>query len=324
MPFKDAASWIGEAIESIRQQDFYDWQLIAVNDHSSDAGPQILKNYQTKDSRIYCFENPGNGIVPALEFALEKCEAAFVGRFDADDIMPEGRLSKMHNLLEKSKARTIVTGMVQYFSDRPISNGYQKYQHWLNEVSINRDHWNEIYRECVIASPNWLMRKSELEGIGGFNGLEYPEDYDWCFRCYAANFEVSCLHSTTLLWREHPLRTSRNSDHYEQESFFKLKLKRFLELEEFESLVLWGGGRKARITAAFLDRHQVSFRWMDMEPERYPEGIKGHKIEDFRFLKPIPGQKLLVGVYPNPSQRRSIEDFLYSRHLKLGEDYWYL
>lgn len=324
MPFKDAAPWIAEAIESILQQDFYDWQLIAVNDHSIDEGPKLLKTYSERDPRISFFENKGEGILPALQLALSHCQAEMVSRFDADDIMPQGRLKKMHDLLEKSAQQTIVTGMVQYFSDRPISKGYQKYQHWLNEVNLNKDQWREIYRECVIASPNWLMRTDELKKMGGFEGLSYPEDYDWCFRFYKARFEIACLHSTTLLWREHPLRTSRNSENYQQDQFFQLKLTRFLELESFEHLVLWGSGRKARITAAFLDRHQISFRWMDMEPQRYPDGIKGHPIEDFRNLSPQAGQKLLIGVYPNPSARRSIEDFLFSRHLQMGEDYWYL
>ncbi len=324
MPFKNAAPWIGEAIESILQQDFQDWQLIAVNDHSSDKGPSIVQNYQKRDPRIIYLNNQEEGILPALRLALENCHSPYVSRFDADDIMPEARLSKMSALLDKSPPKTIVTGMVQYFSDRPISKGYQKYQHWINEVGLNRDHWREIYRECVIASPNWLMRREELLTIGGFDGLRYPEDYDWCFRCYEAKFEVNCLHSTTLLWREHPQRTSRNSEDYGQERFFHLKLQRFLELENYESLVLWGGGRKARLSATFFDRHQINFRWMDLDPKRYPEGINGHPIEDFRSLTPRQGQKLLVGVYPNPSQRRAIEDFLFSRHLQLGEDYWYL
>lgn len=324
MPFKNAQDYLGEAIESLRSQNFKDWQLIMVHDHSEDGSLSIAQDFLAADPRISLYQNPGKGIVPALNEAFKHCQATYVSRFDADDIMPQGRLQKMYDLILKANPKTIVTGMVQYFSDRPISKGYQKYQQWLNEINISNQQWLDLYRECVIASPNWLMRSEELAAIGAFENLEYPEDYDWCFRCYQHGFEIECLHSTTLLWREHPSRTSRNSSHYDQDSFFRLKIKRFLELESFTELVLWGSGRKARLTASLLEEHQVSFRWMDLEPNRFPDGIHHHKIEDFRSLQPSPGLKLLVGVYPNPSERRSIEDFLFSRRLKPGEDYWYL
>ncbi len=324
MPFKNTEKYLGEAVESVLQQDFEDWQLIMVNDHSTDRSAEIAEAYQKKDSRIQLHLNPEHGIIPALSEAFNHCRSKYVGRFDSDDLMPEGRLQKMYDLIRGANPKTIVTGMVQYFSDRPISKGYQKYQQWINQVNISKLQWSEIYRECVIASPNWLMSSAQLHAIGGFSGLEYPEDYDWCFRCYQNGFEIECLQSTTLLWREHPQRTSRNSADYAQESFFQLKLKRFLELEEFTELCLWGSGKKARLSASILDRHQVAFRWMDLEPSRYPEGINGHMIEDYRRIQPKPGLRLLIGVYPNPSEKRALEDFLYSRHLKPGEDYWYL
>lgn len=324
MPFKNTEAFIGEAIESILQQSYKDWELVAVDDFSEDHSAEIVKGYAQRDARVRYFKNSEQGIIAALELALANSNSHYIGRFDSDDIMAEGRLDKMVSLLEKASPKTIVTGMVQYFSDRPISKGYEKYQQWLNEVNLGREQWTEVYRECVIASPNWLMLRSELLEISGFSGLSYPEDYDWCFRCYQAGFEVECLNSTTLYWREHPNRTSRNSEHYAQNAFFNLKIQRFLEIENFEQLVLWGSGRKARLTASILERNGTSFRWMDMEPAKFPEGIMAKKIEDFRSLKPERGLKLLVGVYPNPSQKKAIDDFLYSRHMNPGEDYWYL
>jgi len=324
MPFFQAGDFIREAILSLMDQDFGDWELIAVDDQSSDHGRMVVEELAAEDHRIRLFINKEKGIIPALILGLRKAKGEYVGRFDADDLLPPDRLRLMLNLLQGSAAKTIVTGLVQYFSDRPISTGYAKYQDWLNELNLNGQTWTDIYRECVIASPNWLMRREELMNIGGFDGLEYPEDYDWCFRCYQHNFEVLCLSSTTLLWREHPLRTSRNSEHYQQEAFFSLKLQRFIELEEFEELVLWGSGRKARITAALLKEKGIRFRWMDLEPHRYPKGILGITIEDYRKLESRSGIKVLIGVYPNPAERKDLEAFLISRHLKLGSDYWYL
>lgn len=324
MPFYQAETFIREALLSLLEQDFTDWELIAVNDQSSDSGATIVEEFVFEDVRFRLFQNQEKGIIPALQLGLQKARGKYIGRFDADDRLPPERLRLMSSFLDGAKPKTIVTGMVQYFSDRPISNGYSKYQNWLNETNLNGETWDEIYRECPIGSPNWLMDRKALLAIGGFDGLSYPEDYDWCFRCYQHKFEVQCLSSTTLFWREHPNRTSRNSENYQQAAFFELKIKRFIELEAFEDLVLWGSGRKARITAAILRENGVRFRWMDLEPSRFPEGIHGQEIEDYRRIEARNGQKLLIGVYPNPAKRNDLEAFLISRKLQKGRDYWYL
>lgn len=324
MPFYQAEAFIREAVLSLMEQSMTDWELIAVDDFSSDQGRQVLEDLAEEDHRIRLFINREKGIISALELGLSKARGRYIGRFDADDLLPQKRLKLMTDYLKGAEAKTIITGLVQYFSDQPISAGYKRYQNWLNELNLNGDTWNDLYRECVIASPNWLMRRQELLAIGGFEGLNYPEDYDWCFRCYDHGFDVQCLSSTTLLWREHPRRTSRNSENYQQAAFFRLKLSRFLQVEDFRHLILWGSGRKARITAALFKEWHQEFRWMDIDADRYPEGIMGLPIEDYRHLKTLPGQKVLIGVYPNPAERKDIEDFLNSRHLQKGQDYWYL
>lgn len=324
MPFYQAGSYIRQALLSLMEQSLSDWELIAIDDGSSDEGRSIVEELAADDPRIRLFINAKKGILPALQLGLKRAQGTYIGRFDADDLLPPDRLKLMVNLLEGAAPKTIVTGLVQYFSDLPISPGYVRYQDWINELNLNGQSWEDLYRECVIASPNWLMRRAELERIKGFDDLEYPEDYDWCFRCYQNQFDVQCLSSTTLLWREHPKRTSRHSENYQQQAFFSLKIKRFLELERFTDLVLWGTGRKARLTAALLREANVTFRWMDLEPHRYPKGIQGIAIEDYRQLTAHPDLKLLIGVYPNPAQRQDLEAFLVSRHFSRGYDYWYL
>lgn len=324
MPFYQSEHFLREALLSLIAQQFADWELLAIDDFSTDGGPRIVQDFASNDSRIRYIKNQQKGIIPALQLGLKKAQGKYIGRFDSDDLLPPERLLLMLNYLDEAPPKSIVTGLVQYFSDRPISRGYIKYQAWINELNLNGETWEDIYRECVIASPNWIMRRGELLAIGGFSKLEYPEDYDWCFRCYAEQFEVHCIGKVTLQWREHPDRTSRNSEHYQQAAFFKLKLKRFLELESFEELILWGSGRKARISAAYFISQAQPFRWMDLDPSRFPSGILGVAIEDYRLLQNRSGLKVLIGVYPNPSERQDLETFLSSRQLQIGQDYWYL
>ena len=61
------------------------------------------------------------------------------------------------------------------------SEGYLKYEYWLNDRIDQNDHYKHIYRECVIASPNWISKKQDLIQYKIFENLNYPEDYSMTF-----------------------------------------------------------------------------------------------------------------------------------------------
>ncbi len=297
-----------------------------MDDHSTDNSRELISAFADMDARIQLHTNSGKGIISALEKGLAQAQGYFITRMDADDLMPEGRLTLMVENLQNAPPKTIVTGLVQYFSADEVSPGYKQYEAWLNDVGLQNQHWQNIYRECVVASPNWIMRTEELKAIGGFSGLEYPEDYDLVFRWYSNDFTINNLPQTTLLWREHPARTSRNSQNYSQQKFFNLKVKRFLEVDFNPSkpLVLWGTGVKARLTAEILNQNNIDFAWMDLHPEKYPEGINGQQILGFKEIEHVPSPQLLLAVYPPKGQLKKMIAYLNQQNLRAGADYWFL
>ena len=131
MPFRNAEPWIGETIASILSQTYTDWEIIAVNDHSSDESERVLKSFQ--DRRIHIYQNSGKGIIAALQTALKKATGVYITRMDADDLMPENRLKLFADAIADSPAKTVITGRVRYFAMGSVSEGYLKYQDWLNE-----------------------------------------------------------------------------------------------------------------------------------------------------------------------------------------------
>ena len=326
MPVKNAGAYLHDCLSSIRGQTFSFWELIVVNDHSTDNSLKILEQHAAEDPRIRRFQNPGQGIIPALQCALANTRGTYITRMDGDDLMPENRLELMYRAIENQPDKTIITGKVRYFSNTEVSEGYQKYEQWLNERVTQNDHWSWIYRECVIASPNWMVRKKDLLAMKAFEQLSYPEDYDLVLKWYRHGFEVHCLNELTLHWREHPARTSRNSEHYDQAHFFRLKLRHFLEQEirADESLVLWGVNPKGRVTAQILQSYDQAFTWMDLHPDQYPDGVRGQSILPFQAIETISGYKLLIAVYPPEKERRKLEVYLQGLGLQMGQDYWYL
>ncbi len=66
IPFKNVSEYLEECLESIRNQEYENWEVIAVNDHSTDISNEIAKGFQNKDDRFKIFQNIGNGIIEAL------------------------------------------------------------------------------------------------------------------------------------------------------------------------------------------------------------------------------------------------------------------
>ena len=123
MPVKNAASFLAECVESIRQQSFIDWELVAVDDHSADESRSILKDLARRDPRISVYFNQGQGIIPALQLAYRQSRGEYITRMDADDIMDEQKLESLIKLLRDHGKGYLSVGLVSYFSNHTLGEG---------------------------------------------------------------------------------------------------------------------------------------------------------------------------------------------------------
>lgn len=310
-PVRNATRFLKETVASIQAQRFTSWELLAVNDASSDQSKEMLLNYAATDPRIRVFDNPGSGIISALQTAYAAAKGPYLTRMDADDLMPANRLGLMKQALEKSAPRTIITGLVQYFGDGTISAGYKTYEDWLNAVNLQGKQWQQVYRECVVASPNWMACRVEFEQFGSFTGLKYPEDYHLVFRWYRNGFHIQTIPEITLLWREHPDRISRNSTQYSQKAFFELKIGEFIEHDlRGGTLVIWGENAKSKLLKQIVRSRGIPFITMGMD--------------NYQEIRSIKDPKLLVCVYPDETQRKAIQGYLLAGGVIEGRNWWYL
>ena len=106
LPFRNAAATLADCIESILAQTLTDFEIIAVNDFSTDASSNILLRY--RDERIRLVDNQQRGLVPALNTGLAHCSATLVARMDADDIMHTGRLEKQYRYMRRHPEVTLL------------------------------------------------------------------------------------------------------------------------------------------------------------------------------------------------------------------------
>ncbi|GGK06046.1 glycosyltransferase family 2 protein [Parabacteroides faecis] len=97
MPFYNVEHYIEEAIESVLNQSFRDFELILINDGSTDNSVQIAQKYT--DERIFLINNP-HGFIDSLNAGLDRAKGKYIARMDADDKMHPDRLLIQYNYME--------------------------------------------------------------------------------------------------------------------------------------------------------------------------------------------------------------------------------
>lgn len=103
MSVYNGESYLAETLESISNQIYQDWELIVINDCSTDSTAQILSDYALKDPRIRVFTNETNLRLPAsLNKAISFCSGKYIARMDADDICLPDRLEKQFRFMEEN------------------------------------------------------------------------------------------------------------------------------------------------------------------------------------------------------------------------------
>ena len=94
LPVRNEACHLPTALRSLQRQTQRNWELVAVDDGSTDSTPDILQDFADKDSRIRLLKQPAKGLVAALNNGLVICRGEFVARMDGDDVCHPQRLEK--------------------------------------------------------------------------------------------------------------------------------------------------------------------------------------------------------------------------------------
>lgn len=324
IPFKNTAVFLPECLNSILAQSYTNWEVLAVDDHSTDASREIVRNYSDKDSRIQLHSNNGKGIIAALRTAYALSKGSFITRMDSDDIMKEQKLASMTSALHSKGKGHLAIGKVSYFSERGISNGYARYESWLNGLTETGMNYTEIYKECVIPSPCWMTYREDLEKCGTFTPERYPEDYDLTFRFYENGLQCIPCSEILHLWRDYATRTSRTSEHYAQNYFLEIKLHYFLQLDRqaHRPLTVWGAGNKGKTIASKLVEKNIAFYWLCDNPRKIGKKIYGQELSHYHKLTQLEEPQSIITV-ANEEAQEMIYSYLSTLGQKTMKDYFF-
>ena len=320
IPCKNAAEFLDETLLSIRNQSFIDWECILVDDHSTDSSLEVFNEFAAEDARFQSFKNTGVGVIHALQCGYKHSTSTIITRMDADDLMPVNKLSNLLKALEEKGTGYVATGKVKYFD--ALGEGFKNYERWLNKLIDENSHRAHLYKECVIASPNWMLYRKDFERIGAFDSAVYPEDYELVFRMFSGGLKVAAVNEVTHLWRDHEQRASRVSPLYAANTFIPLKLSWFQKLnrDETKKLILLGAGKKGKAIAKELKRLGMEFIWQTNNPKKIGHFIYEVEVHS-QYLPEKTDAQVLLGL-SSPGEVCQLEEELSDKEFDLGEDYF--
>jgi len=323
-PFKNTEFFLESCLDSILKQSYTNWELLIIDDASTDSSYKIVEAFTKKDNRIKLFKNTGNGIIDALKLAFNKSKGELITRMDSDDVMRANKLEVLANNLLIFGKQHVAIGLVHYFSEDGIKEGYKSYETWLNNLTKTGKNYSEVYKECVIPSPCWMLYRSDLIACDAFNPNIYPEDYDLAFRFYKHNYKCIPCNKVIHNWRDYSSRTSRTHEHYAENHFIDLKLNYFLALDynPNKKLVVWGAGNKGKIITKTLIKKGIPFEWICDNPNKIGRDIYGKVLQPFSFLKSVKNAQSIITV-ANKNAQKEIKIYLKSIQMVNKTDYFF-
>ena len=329
LPVRNEEKFLKECLKSIQRQTLSHWELIVVDDHSTDDSNQILESFSKRDNRIRIFKNPGNGISDCLNFGIYLAKSPLIARMDGDDLMESKRLEIQVDYLNKNNKVGLVASQVEPFP-KAITNhrkGYELYVEWTNEILTAEDHSMNRFVDCPFAHPSIIFRKSLIDCYGGYAKGILPEDFELWLRWMGHGVVMEKLPLVLLKWRDHPKRASRTNLGYTPSAFQKVKakyLRKWLE-EDFtigdRSILCWGAGRVARELFSLLQKEGIKIAgFIDPDPKKMNKQIATLPIIPIEQI-PSAKQCFILILAGARGVRKKTSKYLQEHGYVLGNDF---
>jgi glycosyltransferase involved in cell wall biosynthesis len=169
--------YVAEAIESLRAQSLDDFELIVVDDGSTDSTPQIVAALATEDDRIRLHSQANTGYPEALNVGWRLARGEYVAILDADDLAEPGRLERQVAYLDEHPEVGVVGGSLL------LVTGDGRPFYVATYPAAAADVVEGLKTHCPVGHTAVLMRRAILEEVGGYrSAIALSEDYDLWLR----------------------------------------------------------------------------------------------------------------------------------------------
>lgn len=298
MPVRNEEPYLQAALNSLYAQSLADWELVVVDDGSSDGTPDILAAAADQDPRVRIIRRGGGGLVTALNTGLEACQAPLLARMDGDDISHPQRLERQSDYLETHPDTGLVACSFRHFPRSSLKQGMLDYETWQNALQDRELIMRDLFVESPFVHPGIMTRTAIVKELGGYRECGWAEDYDLWLRMATAGVRFARLPGRLFFWRDHPQRATRTMDEYSSHAFRCCKLHHLRQgfLKECSELVMAGAGIEARAWQRLLAADGIRVTsWLDIDPRKIGRVLHGAPVCRPEELQ-LAGRKMLAAI----------------------------
>ena len=217
----NSEKYLSETIDSIINQTYKNYEIILINDGSTDSTLSILKKYEKNYKFIRVFSNENKGLAYSRNFAVDKANYEWIVIMDHDDVCYPNRLSQYNKIISKNSDLGLIFSDMTYFNDQTSFSRFEKnfnynkiYPYNLN-LNKNKSFINLIRYGCFIGSSSVVFKKSIFNKTQKFNtSYKFLTDYV-LFLEFAKINNMFCIDIPLVKWRMHSSQsTNINSSLY--------------------------------------------------------------------------------------------------------------
>ncbi len=307
LPVKNQQEFIEEAINSVYSQTFDDFELIVIDDGSTDETSYILERLKNRFQFKLITHKKNQGIVSALNDGLEKARGKFIARMDGDDIMLPSRLEKQYKFLKENPHLDLIGCKVEIFKTplkenlyagcrikspdidlnkalkhikdkTELSEGAKVYQKWNNSLITHEQMFKNLYIDCPIVHPTFFASTDFFNKLGGYRDTGYAEDYDLVFRAVYGGNKLGKVDEILLKWRDHQNRETRTNRNLKKDNLFFQKAYFFAKFDarSKNEVYVIGVGRFGKKLIGALKHHGIEVKGvLDFSGKRKNGEVRG-------------------------------------------------
>lgn len=173
MPAYNAAQTVSESIDSILMQTMSDWELIVIDDGSSDDTVNILSRYASKDNRIRFYQNEKNsGASYTRNRAVELAKGEWIAFLDSDDIWRKDKLKKQLDVASRHSDMVICYTASSFINDNGQSYGYVM-------EAVDKVTYKMLLKKNLLSCSSVMIRASVMKGIKMPSDKMHEDYYVW-------------------------------------------------------------------------------------------------------------------------------------------------
>jgi glycosyltransferase involved in cell wall biosynthesis len=238
IPVYNKANFIENTLKSVFQQSFTDYEIIIINDGSTDDSESKIVTFN--DSRIHYFSKKNEGVSETRNLGIEKAKSEFITFIDADDYWYPNFLEEMFLLIKKFPEQSVFSAAIEIENTKTVIPSSYSIEKVNDNAIVN--YFEASYKESVLFTSCAVFHKSVFEKVGKFDPLiKSGQDTDLWIRIgliYPIVFSFKILtryiyDPNSLSKKKSFMNSKMNFSKFKEEEKKNLALKKFLDLNRF-------------------------------------------------------------------------------------------